>query len=80
VAVRKPILCLGPADGDAAEIVKRCKSGLTTGYSDTEKISEFLVNADHFPGLSDNVAIDGFSRLSLTKKLVEVINPEDNSG
>jgi glycosyltransferase involved in cell wall biosynthesis len=80
VAARRPILCLGPADGDAATIINECNSGLTTGYYDTEKIIEFLSNVGHFSGLSEKTAIEGYSRLSLTKKLVDVINSADIPG
>ncbi|MEI6048204.1 MAG: hypothetical protein WCS03_04845 [Bacteroidota bacterium] len=80
LATRKPILCLGPADGDAAEIIIKCKSGITVGYNDEEKISKFLSNIGEYFWLSDKSAIEDFSRLNLTKRLVAVLNSNENSG
>jgi len=74
LASGKPILCLGPEDGDAAGIIKNCKSGITCGYNDLTKISEFLNKTDLYSGDSDNSAVNGFSRLSLTAKIVDSLN------
>ncbi len=69
LASGKPILCLGPADGDAAEIINKCRSGVTVDYYDEEKISKFLGNVDQYSGLSDKSAVEDFSRFSLTKRI-----------
>ncbi|MFA5818611.1 MAG: glycosyltransferase family 4 protein [Bacteroidales bacterium] len=73
LASGKPILCLGPADGDAAEIINKCRSGVTVDYYDEKKISEFLGNVDEYSGLSDKDAVKDFSRFSLAKQLVVVL-------
>jgi hypothetical protein len=73
LATRKPILCLGPADGDAAEIIKKCGSGVTLDYHDSEKISEYIANIDRFPEISDNPATRQFSRYNLTRRMAEVL-------
>jgi glycosyltransferase involved in cell wall biosynthesis len=73
LATRKPILCLGPADGDAAEIIKECGSGVTLDYHDSEKISEYIANIDRFPEISDNPATRQFSRYNLTRRMAEVL-------
>ena len=39
---RKPIILIGPPDGDAAEIVKRCESGQIFDYHENERITSFL--------------------------------------
>lgn len=69
LASGKPILCLGPADGDAAEIINKCRSGVTVDYYDEEKISKFLGNVDQYSRLSDKSAVEDFSRFSLTKRI-----------
>jgi len=69
LASGKPVLCLGPVDGDAAEIINKCRSGVTVNYYDEKKISEFLGNVDEYSGLSDKSAVEDFSRLSLTKRM-----------
>ena len=77
IAAEKPVLCIGPVDGDAAEILKKCRVGVTVDYSDIEKISEFLANYDHHSGLSYSIAVENFSRLNLTKRLVEVLSSNE---
>ncbi len=42
LAARKPILLLGPADGDAADIVRKTGSGLICHPGDTESIRQAL--------------------------------------
>ena len=42
LGARKPILCIGPTDGDAAIIIKECKAGKTFDYSDENGIYEFI--------------------------------------
>jgi len=74
LASGKPILCLGPGDGDAARIIEKCKSGITCGYDETDKISEFMKNINSYSGQSDKSAVNGFSRISLTQKIVESLN------
>lgn len=76
IATGKPILCIGPEDGDAAAIISKCKSGITAGYDNTEKIAGFLMNIDSYSGLSDKTAIGEFSRHSLTKRIAEVLNSQ----
>lgn len=74
LASGKPILCLGPEDGDAARIIEKCKSGITCGYDDIDRISKFLKNLTFYSGYSDKSAVKEFSRLSLTGKIVDSLN------
>jgi len=74
LASGKPILCIGPVDGDAAAIIEKCRSGITCGYNDLDKISEFLKNIKSYSGQSDISAVKEYSRLSLTRKIVDLLN------
>lgn len=74
LASGKPILCVGPGDGDAARIIEKCKSGITCGYDESDKISGFMKNIDSYSGQSDKSAVNDFSRISLTQKIVESLN------
>jgi len=74
LASGKPILCLGPEDGDAARIIKKCRSGINCGYADTDKMSEFLQNIKSYSDNSDKSAVKEFSRHSLTAKIVDSLN------
>ena len=42
LGARKPILCIGPTNGDAAKIIQECKAGKTFDYSDEKGIYEFI--------------------------------------
>jgi len=80
MAAEKPVLCLGPTDGDAARIIKLCRSGETFDYYDTEKISEFLENVSRYSGLSDKQAVKEFSRYNLARRIADVLESEENDG
>jgi glycosyltransferase involved in cell wall biosynthesis len=68
-----PVLCLGPVDGDAAVIIKNCKSGKTFSYYDVDNITEFLATVSKKPLESDRYAVSGYSRTNLAKRLAEVL-------
>ena len=76
LAAGKPILCLGPADGDASEIIKKCKSGVTLDYGESDKISGFLSNVNINSELSDKIAAKNFSRYYLAGRLADVLLSE----
>ena len=42
IATGKPIICLGPVDGDAAEIIKSSGSGCIFDYGEVRAIEEFV--------------------------------------
>jgi Glycosyltransferase len=68
-----PVLCLGPADGDAAEIIDRAKAGATFGYDDIEGISAFLSNVAGNPFKPDKDYIKGFTRVNLTGMIIPLL-------
>jgi glycosyltransferase involved in cell wall biosynthesis len=72
----KPILCLGPEDGDASEIIKKCRSGVTIDYDESDKIAELLSNVNLYSEISDKTAAKSFSRYNLTKRVVDVLVSE----
>jgi glycosyltransferase involved in cell wall biosynthesis len=74
LASGKPILCIGPSDGDASGIIEKCRSGLNCGYNDLEEISGFLKNIDSYSGRSDKSVVNDYSRLNLTGKIVDSLN------
>jgi glycosyltransferase involved in cell wall biosynthesis len=73
LASHVPILCLGPVDGDAAVIIKNCKSGKTFSYYDVDGISEFLTTVSKKPFESDRNIVSGYSRTNLAKRLAAVL-------
>jgi len=80
LASGKPVLCLGPADGDAAILIKTCCAGKTFSYYDTVNISEFVKDTEKHPGVSDIKAIQNYSRINLGKRISEVLNINEKAG
>jgi glycosyltransferase involved in cell wall biosynthesis len=74
LATGVPILCLGPADGDAAEIISKAKAGATFGYNDIKGISEFLNNVPDNVFTPDKEYIKGFSRVNLTGEIIPLLD------
>jgi glycosyltransferase involved in cell wall biosynthesis len=68
----RPVICLGPVDGDPASILKETGHGITTDYTDTKTIGDQLKKL-----ISQNDQpmnqISVFSRSTLTGKLAEVL-------
>ena len=42
LAARKPIICIGPEDGDAAEIIADCKAGKTFGRNSEAALTDYM--------------------------------------
>lgn len=74
LASRRPILCLGPADGDAAEIIHNAEAGETYHYSESDKITNFLIENIAEPTQSSDNKIFNYSRRNLTNELSEILN------
>ncbi len=79
LASGKPVICLGPADGDAAEIIEETGHGKTFDYDDSERISEYLISLTSNPEITEKVSPSIYSRENLVKKVVDYcirsINP-----
>ncbi len=45
IATGKPILCIGPVDGDAADLVNDLSNGKAADYNDSVAITEFITSA-----------------------------------
>ncbi len=77
LAAGKPILAVGPADGDLAAILKESGAGKIFDYSDTEGIQAYLAllyEQRRNPAFQPNVKnIGKFSRKNLTAELIRII-------
>lgn len=74
MASLKPILCLGPADGDAAEILLESGHKSVFGWNDHTGISDFIGRVMEHPG---ELAIKkplSYSRKALTGRLSEILS------
>ena len=78
LAARRPILCIGPTDGDAARILNRTNAGLISGFKDTERTRKNLLEFYH-AFKTDNLkaestGIEEFSRKALTGKMAALMD------
>ena len=78
MAVKRPILCIGPADGDAARIVLDAKAGYVSGFDDLEglKSNILLLYQDYKEGVSfsGGIGLEKYSRKSITGELSQYLN------
>ena len=70
LASQRPILCIGPEDGDAAQILKETNSGITIGFEDKDKMKQVILDLYQqykTNGLPDNEtsSIEKYSRKAL---------------
>ena len=83
LASGRPILCIGPEDGDAARLIQETHAGITVGFNDKDKMKEAVkdfylkyLNND----LSDNTNsdIEKYSRKALAKAYVGLLDKTNN--
>lgn len=75
----KPIICIGPAHGDAAQIIADCNAGKTFDYNDAEGIYNYLdkLILSYTKGEINqhkSLNVNKYSRRKLTGNLAEIIN------
>jgi hypothetical protein len=78
LAVRRPIMLIGPQDGDASKILSETGGGLSAGFDDETAIRS---NLDHFYELyrqdrllSESNSVARYSRRALTGSLAKVLD------
>jgi glycosyltransferase involved in cell wall biosynthesis len=74
---KRPILAIGPTNGDLAEIIKKTQSGIVTNFGEKEKIKKTLL-AYYLKYKNNSLhicpkEIDKYHRKELTKNLASVI-------
>ncbi len=78
MAAKRPILCIGPLDGDAAEILKQTNSGLISDHGDIvsmeRNILDFYSRYKNGTLSSESKNIEAYSRKSLTEHLSIILN------
>jgi glycosyltransferase involved in cell wall biosynthesis len=78
MAARRPILCIGPIDGDAARMIDKTQSGKTFDFEDVSGIKTHLVELfDLFRHGSLAITgskIEAYSRKGLTGKLAAALD------
>ena len=79
LASGRPILCIGPEDGDAANIINETHAGTTVNFENEEKMKETIKSLFHrylendLPDNS-NVELERYSRRILTGQYAKLLN------
>jgi glycosyltransferase involved in cell wall biosynthesis len=73
IASGRPILCLGPSDGDAAFILKSAGCGKCFSYDDDEGIAEFILSTMNQPSESGKNRPVEYSRRYLTEQMSSLL-------
>ena len=79
MASGRPILCIGPEDGDSARILAETQTGITVDFNDKEKMKSVILDlmAKHQDNqfvTNDIKAVEKYSRRNLTKEFVKILN------
>jgi len=78
LAARRPILAIGPTDGDAGRILKETKAGLISDFDDIEKLKKnILYYFEMFLNKQldiDSINIDKYNRKEQSRKLAFFLN------
>ncbi len=79
MASGRPILCIGPEDGDSARILSETRTGVTAGFDDKSKMKAVILDwmvkhAENQLVANDTKAVEKYSRRNLTKEFVKILN------
>ena len=78
MSAKRPILCIGTTDGDAAKILNETKTGVISGFDDVETLKKNIL--EYYKKFKENNLfneskdIEKYSRYNLTKKLAKVLD------
>lgn len=73
IASGKPIICLGPLNGDAAGIIRNAEYGKTFSYMDSKGISEYLIQLISGKSITQMNSNAFYNRRELTKKIIPLL-------
>ena len=79
LASGRPILCIGPEDGDAARILRETHSGMTVSFEDKEKMKAafnelYQSYLEHNLPRNSHPEVERYSRRLLAKEYAELLN------
>lgn len=78
LAARRPILGIGPKDGDAAEVIRECKAGEMVEFGDADRLKTVLTDwlSKHEKGELQNLDTQAskYSRKNLTAQLAGLLD------
>ena len=79
MASGRPILCIGPEDGDSARILNETQTGVTIDFNDEEKMKSVILGfIDKYQEnqlvTEQNKSVEKYSRSNLAKEYVNLLN------
>ncbi len=78
LAAQRPILCVGPTDGDAAKVIQKAEAGKVVNFEDLDGLKKILRGyyADFKEGnlQLENSRYQEYNRKTLTGKLAEILD------
>ncbi|MGE0636444.1 MAG: glycosyltransferase [Bacteroidia bacterium] len=78
LAAKRPIICIGPQDGEAAKTLEETAAGKVAGFDDKQRMKAIL--KDYFEKYQqhtlkvESAAIDNYSRRKLTGRFAELLD------
>lgn len=73
LAAQRPIIALGPEDGDAGKIIADCKAGKMFARNKEIALREYISSLINMPGFPKNELYKKYSRKELTAELKKLI-------
>jgi glycosyltransferase involved in cell wall biosynthesis len=77
IASGKPIICLGPLDGDAAVIIGNTGYRRTFSYMDSKEISEYLSSLVSETPYIESISPAVYNRKELARKIIPLLSNRD---
>ena len=78
LAARRPIVCIGPRNGDAAAVLRETGSGMTFGFDETGPLKDHILSlylaSTKGKGSIKEGDISQYERRNLTRKMAQVLN------
>lgn len=79
MASGRPILCIGPEDGDSARILNETQTGVTVDFDDNEKMKAVILDLmakyqENQLVTQQNETVEKYSRRNLCHEYVELLN------
>ena len=73
IAAGKPVICLGPDDGDAAGILSETGHGTAFSYKNSNGMLDYLLKMTSDNSIIEKIPLKVFSRRELTRKVVSLL-------
>ena len=78
LAARRPILGIGPVEGDAAEVIRECKAGEMVGFTDKLRLkallTEWIKKDQKGDAFTTPTGTSTYSRRNLSSRIVDQLN------